>query len=227
MPGKARDIPADDALDNRDAPPHGGTLTAMNWLAHLYLSPPGPAHRMGNLLPDLVPAGSLAALPEELQPGIALHRSIDAFTDRHPVMRRSIQRLPAEWRRYGGILCDVFYDHLLARDWARYSTVPLAEFAREVYAGFDEWLPFIPEPAAHRLRLMREGDLLGSYQSIAGIAAALERISLRLRRPVALAGAAHILEQESDAFTADFREFFPALEEHAAAVCAAAERAVA
>ncbi|MEI9895635.1 MAG: hypothetical protein WDN28_17535 [Chthoniobacter sp.] len=61
----------------------------MNWLAHLYLSEPNAAFRLGNLLPDLASATALAGLPGEFQAGIQRHRRIDAFTDRHPVFRRS------------------------------------------------------------------------------------------------------------------------------------------
>jgi len=119
-------------------------LLWMNWLAHLYLSEPDPAFRLGNLLPDLIPARSLTSLPAEFQKGVGQHRRIDAFTDSHPVVRRSIQRIEPSSRRFGGILCDIFYDHFLARDWASYSSQLLPEFARTIYASFDQYRASIP-----------------------------------------------------------------------------------
>jgi len=188
----------------------------MNWLAHLFLSPPDdPAHRIGNLLPDLLSAPALTALPAEFQKGIALHRSIDAFTDRHPVVRQSIQRLPAPLRRFGGILCDMFYDHFLARDWTEYSPEPLPVFAARIYDSFDQFGTVIPPEASTGLARMRAADLLSSYQTIAGITAALHRISARLRRPVNLAASIEHLEQHYESFHADFRRFFPELQAHA------------
>jgi hypothetical protein len=89
----------------------------MNWLAHLFLSDPEPACRIGNLLPDFLSANVLAGLPAAFQRGIAQHRRIDAYTDAHPVFRRSVQRFAPPFRRYGGVLVDIFYDHFLARDW--------------------------------------------------------------------------------------------------------------
>src|SRR5690348_4103786 len=102
----------------------------MNWLAHLYLSEANPEFRLGNLLADIASRESLVSLPEAFQRGIAQHRRIDAFTDSHPVVRRSIQRFNPPLRRFGNILCDVFYDHFLARDWDSYSSEPLSPFAQ-------------------------------------------------------------------------------------------------
>ena len=188
----------------------------MNWLAHLYLSEPTPAFRLGNLLPDLVSVSVLAALPPEFQPGIRRHRQIDAFTDAHPVFRQSIQRLGPSFRRYGGVLIDMFYDHILAREWDSLAAQPLPAFAAEVYASLDADCPALPAEALHRLESMRTTDWLCSYREIAGITEALTRIGRRLRRPVELAPAVAILEGDYQLFLGDFREFFPQLIAHVA-----------
>jgi acyl carrier protein phosphodiesterase len=186
----------------------------MNWLAHLYLSEPCPAFRIGNLLPDLAPVSTLKDLPEEYQRGMAHHRRIDAFTDAHPVVHRSIARVPAPFRRFAGILTDVFYDYFLAREWRSFSKTPLPDFAAEVYASFSPRRHELPAEAYIRLEHMRQGDLLCSYRDRDGIAAALGRIGARLRRPVDLAAAVDFLEQYEDAFREDFTEFFWMLRGH-------------
>ena len=43
--------------------PLRGYYLRMNWLAHLYLSEPTPAFRIGNLLPDLAAAPVLSRCP--------------------------------------------------------------------------------------------------------------------------------------------------------------------
>jgi acyl carrier protein phosphodiesterase len=188
----------------------------MNSLAHLNLSDPTPAFRLGNLLPDLVPASVLAGLPPEFQAGIQRHRRIDAFTDEHPVFRRSIRRINPPFQRYGGVLVDIFYDHVLAREWSSYAATPLPEFAAEIYASFETHWAQIPANVRLRLEAMREADLLCSYREIAGITQALARIGARLRRPIDLAASVPVLEQEYEAFRADFAEFFPQLIAHVA-----------
>src|SRR3569833_1990969 len=109
----------------------------MNWLAHLFLSEPNAEFRIGNLLPDLARPSVLAGLSADFVRGIQQHRRIDAFTDSHPIVRRSIARVGPEFRRFGGIFVDIFYDHFLSREWPNFSDMPLTEFTRDIYLGFE------------------------------------------------------------------------------------------
>jgi acyl carrier protein phosphodiesterase len=186
----------------------------MNWLAHLYLSEPIPAFRIGNLLPDLVPASALSGLSSDFLRGVKQHRRIDAFTDTHPIVRRSISRVNPHFRRFGGILVDVFYDHFLARDWQNFSPIPLHTFAAEIYDSFDRYRSEIPSEALVHLKYMRESNWLCAYREINGILAALDRLGLRLRRPVPLGNAISVLRDNYDDLFADFSAFFPELISH-------------
>lgn len=183
----------------------------MNWLAHLILSDPAPAFRIGGLLPDLVSAAELEHICADYQAGIVRHRQIDAFTDAHPAFRRSVARFAPPFRRYGGILTDIFYDHFIARDWSRYSTVPLPEFTGGFYATFEAHRATLPPLAYERLCQIQNGGWLETYGRMAGIEEALRRLSFRLRRPFDLTGAVAALEQQHGEFAADFAEFFPEL----------------
>jgi acyl carrier protein phosphodiesterase len=86
------------------------------------------------------------SLPLAIRQSIWLHRKIDAFTDAHPVFRASKGRLRPPWRRYAGILVDVFYDHFLARDWALYSSVSLRDFSWSVYRTLHSHHEGLPTP---------------------------------------------------------------------------------
>ena len=186
----------------------------MNWLAHIYLSDPDPAARVGNMLPDLVPMNALASLPSGLQRGVAQHRRVDAFTDAHPIVRRSISRFAPPFRRFGGILTDLFYDHFLARDWRHFVVQPLEQFVGDVYAAFPTFREQMPALAYERLEQIRTADWLCSYGTVAGIAKALDRIGGRFSRPVNLSGAIRILEDKYEAFGADFVAFLPEVRAH-------------
>lgn len=183
----------------------------MNWLAHLRLSEPSPAFRIGSLLPDLIPAPLLAGLPAEFQGGIGRHRQIDAFTDAHALFRRSVQRLRPPYRRFGGILVDVFYDHFLSRDWRYYSNTSLPGFVAECHAAFESLGTDLPAEAASHLQRIRRGNWLNSYGEIAGVAEALRRTGSRLRRPFDLGASVSVLEENYEAFHGDFAAFFPEL----------------
>lgn len=186
----------------------------MNWLAHLFLSEPSAAFRIGNLLPDLLPAAGLRDLPAEFLRGAECHRRIDAFTDSHPVVRRSVARLVAPHRRFGGVLIDLFYDHFLAVGWKNYSAVTLEQFTGSVYKDFETNEHELPPEVTATLQKMRSADWLGSYREIANVRLALDRIGLRLRKPRALGGSVVELERNYGSLHADFTEFFPELRVH-------------
>ena len=186
----------------------------MNWLAHLFLSEKTPDSLMGNLLPDFLRNAELQALPREFDRGIRLHRIVDAFTDSHPVVLQSRRRLSPPYRRYAGIVVDMFYDHLLAVNWPRYSPVALEAFTSEVYASLRSRCDCLPGITRERMERMMREDWLGSYRQVEGVRLALERIGGRLSRPVDLGGAMALLEAERAAFTQDFETFFPLLQDH-------------
>ena len=186
----------------------------MNWLAHLVLSKPSSAFRIGNLLPDILPWNALQEVPEKFQGGIECHRLIDGFADAHPVFRQSVRRIEAPFRRYGGILIDVFYDHFLACSWSEHSAQSLEEFLAEFYSSFSGHRAELPELAYTRLTQIQEGNFLSSYQDLSGVRLALQRIGSRLRKPFALGEATLALESNYEDLHRDFQAFFPELTAH-------------
>ena len=186
----------------------------MNWLAHVFLSEPSAEFRIGNLLPDMVGQAALAGVSPDVMRGVRQHRRIDAFTDSHPIVRRSVARVGPEFRRFGGIFVDIFYDHFLSREWVNFSSTPLPVFTREIYSCFETHRQEIPQEAHEPLDKMKAEDWLSSYGDLHGVATTLGRIGLRLRRPTPLAAGAAILEADYAGFHADFSEFFPELREH-------------
>ncbi|MDF9828119.1 acyl carrier protein phosphodiesterase [Ereboglobus sp. PH5-5] len=191
----------------------------MNWLAHFLLSEPSPRFRIGNVLPDIVGPALISGMDIEYRRGAACHHAIDDFTDSHAVVHRSISRFAGvrELRHMGGVLTDMLYDHLLAQDcfWAKYSpSVPLPDFAAQIYDGIRAREHELPGAARSRLRLMCEHDWLVSYRDAGKIRLALQRMGARLRRPVDLSVAMPVFERAREAFSNDFAEFFPQLVRH-------------
>jgi acyl carrier protein phosphodiesterase len=186
----------------------------MNWLAHLLLSEPSAAFQIGNLLPDLLPASEAAMIAPVFQRGMACHRRIDVFTDSHPIVRRSVRRVSAAHRRFGGILVDVFYDHFLSTEWTSYCSQPLELFVADFYDSFDSYQAQLPVETFGYLQRLRTENWLCSYRELAGVQLTLERIGRRLRRQVNLGEAVIELEQNYDLLRADFGEFFPQLRAH-------------
>jgi acyl carrier protein phosphodiesterase len=183
----------------------------MNWLAHLVLSPPSPLVRLGNLAGDFVQGTAVTALHPELQQGIALHRAIDRFVDAHPIVQQGKARFAPPFRRFGGVLLDVYFDHFLARDFAVLTGGPLPAFLASVHADLQQHLTLLPAPLQRVVpRLANDGWLAG-YADIAGIERVLGLMSQRLPRanPLALGGGP--LRQHYASFSDDFAALWPAL----------------
>lgn len=174
----------------------------MNFLAHAMLAGDEPALIVGGVVGDWIKGPLPAGLPPELARGVALHRAIDRHAEDHPAFQRSRQRMSAERRRYAGVLVDIFYDHLLARDWPH--DEPLAAACRRIYGHLIDHLPALPEHARPAMQLMASEDWLGSYAGLDGIADVLQRMSRRARQPNPLAGGEVEFMSDAAGFAEDF-----------------------
>jgi acyl carrier protein phosphodiesterase len=183
----------------------------MNWLAHLYLSEAGVEHRLGNVLADVLRGPDCPPFTAAVQRGIACHRAIDAFTDSHPLVGQSRQRIQPPYRRFAGILVDVYYDHLLARHWYRYCDQELTLTTAEAYDGFLLYPGELPERVWRLVRRMAAEDWLAAIRDVADVQAVLARVEKRMRRPFPLASALGVLQQHDLGLEQDFLGFFPDL----------------
>lgn len=182
----------------------------MNFLAHALLAGNADADRIGGLMGDFVKGFLPAGLPPALASGVALHRAIDSFADRHPAFIKSRSRVSAERRRVSGVLVDLFYDHLLARDWADHGPGTLENYTLRLYASLDDFSGDLPERAREVADLMRTHDWLSAYRNVAAVGQAIDRMSIyRLRRANPLAGGIEEFLADADGFEADFRCFLP------------------
>ena len=183
----------------------------MNSLAHLHLGGAGPSQLLGSLYGDFVKGRLDGRFGVEIETAIRLHRRIDAFTDRHPLVERARARFPVERRRTSGILLDLFFDHCLARDWDDYGDEPLAAFTGRVYRVLAAQAE-LPERLAHIAPRMAAQDWLGSYRNFAVLEQVLWGMSRRLSRAHLLDGALAELERLYEPLSEDFRAFYPQLQ---------------
>ena len=185
----------------------------MNWLAHLFLSKPKVEDRLGNILGDLVKGKSRKNLSPCFNNGIRSHLLIDSFTDHHLIVKFSKRRINANYKKYSGVLVDIFYDHLLARNWHNYSQVSLSEFTEEIYTSFKDNLGDIPILAKKIIEQMINEKWLDSYYNILGVEKSLMRIKKRLSDKhdnlFIVSNLIEELENKYNDFEKDFNIFFP------------------
>lgn len=185
----------------------------MNYLAHLHLARHHDDAMLGAMLGDFVGTAGLDDWPEPVRREIRLHWRIDGYTDAHPAVRELRAVFPEGRRRYAGILLDVYFDHLLARDWARWHPeAPLRDFSRRVYGLLLRRLPALPGRLQRIAPVMAAGDWLGSYRDRDTVDRATARIATRLsRNGDKLVECLPVLRANEAAAEAAFEAFFPEL----------------
>jgi acyl carrier protein phosphodiesterase len=188
----------------------------VNFLAHLHLADGDPGDMAGGVAADFVRNPDLPSLEPDILRGVMLHRLIDGFTDRHPITHRSISRVSRRMGWFGGIVIDIYYDHILARDWDRYSAEPLPEFAARSYRVLEDRLTVLPEDAREFMRRFVDEDRLNRYATVEGIEDTLARVSHVIakripNKPIWLPDAMPILIARDAEIAADFHSFYPEL----------------
>ncbi len=179
----------------------------MNYLAHAFLSGADKEMLIGGLIADYVRGRPEASYGPGICRGIMLHRRLDAFTDEHPLFRQSAGRVWPRFRHYAGVIMDVFYDHLLARNFARFAPAEsLADFAGRANRSLHNVIEAIPAVFHERSRNL---NWLTGYVELDSVRKALERLSARSRRKVDLVAALEDLQAHDSELELDFLGFFP------------------
>ncbi len=180
----------------------------MNFLAHALLAGDAPALVVGGVVGDWIKGPLPGGLPADLARGVALHRAIDSHAETHPAFRQSRARVSPSRRRYAGVLVDIFYDHLLASEWAAMHQQPFAEYRHGVYRQVAARVAELPDHSHFALKLMATEDWFDSYARIDGIADVLVRMSRRVRRPNPLAGGEAEFLGDAKGFRTDFHAWW-------------------
>ncbi|QBB72320.1 DUF479 domain-containing protein [Pseudolysobacter antarcticus] len=188
----------------------------MNYLAHTLLAGSDPQLQLGGVLGDFWRGAPDPAWPPGLRAGVILHRHIDTFTDAHALLVEARALFVPPQRRYAGILLDVYFDHLLARDFSRYSDQPLAPFSTRMMSLLRESQQQMPLPMQRFIRYIGAHDGLAAYADPQVIVDVLCGIGHRLKHANPLAESAAPLFALAAPLSELFAAFFPILMQFAA-----------
>lgn len=183
----------------------------MNYLAHIYLSGDHELITIGNFIADGFKGKEYKKQPKEIQMGVLLHRHIDTFTDSHATVRISTKRLHEKYSHYSGIIVDMLYDHFLAKNWSRYSNIPLDEYVEDFYVSLERNFQLLPLRIQKMMPHMMTDNWLVSYASMEGIKRALEGMNRRTKHKSSMNEAVNELEEFYSEFENEFTLFFDEL----------------
>ncbi|MEP6898687.1 MAG: ACP phosphodiesterase [Rhodanobacter sp.] len=188
----------------------------MNHLAHALLAGDDEWLILGSVMGDFVhgPVDAIA-LPPRVLAGIRLHRVVDVFTDAHPEVLAAKASLPPPYRRYAGILLDMWFDHLLARDFPRWCTQSLDSYSDELRALLWRHDALLPAGLRRFRHYMEANDLPAGYAGLPTLDRALAGIGQRLSRANPLDSSLPLLVARDAVLQRHFEAFFPQLQDYA------------
>ena len=183
----------------------------MNVLAHIYLSGDSEKIIIGNYIGDYVKGRDYLKYPDLVRKGIILHRNIDAFTDRHPVVHRSKIYFSRKYHKYSGVITDIIYDHFLCKEWNFFFFFPLESVTYNFYRAMVNNYDILPENVRQMMPFFIINNWIESYQTLSGIKNVLKTLSKRTTLPNETRFAMRALKKNYYSLQDDFMEFFPQL----------------
>ena len=179
----------------------------MNFLAHVYLSGNDFEVALGNLIADRVRGKQIQHYPLKIQKGIKLHRSIDNFTDNHPLFRVSVSALFPEYRHYSRVIVDLYFDHFLAANREAHHPQTLGQFSLEFYQNIQAYAVDLPYPINHFLGALVKYNWFEYYQTVEGLKAIMTQMDKRTRFDSNLANSTTELVEKYSYFQNNFLDF--------------------
>ena len=152
----------------------------MNYLGHLFLSNNDTELMLSNLFGDFVKGKDLSQYKVKTQKGIVLHRAIDNYIDTHPAVIELLHILYPTLPKVSGIAVDLFFDHLLAKNWEKYHSLPLNTFLTNFYSSIEMDNEAFTSTFKNMVHHLVKVNWISYYPTINGLEKALHGVSSRI-----------------------------------------------
>ena len=186
----------------------------MNFLAHSYLSFHHHEILIGNMISDFVKGKKKFDYPKNVQAGIALHRSIDNFTDNHTATKEAAKFLKPAVGLYAGAFIDVAFDHFLANDGSEFTNDSLQAHASDTYGILTKNFTALPQRVQMLLPYMQSQNWLYNYKNIAGAQSSFGGVAKRARYLDSSAEVFGLFQTHYNSLHDCYKTFFPSLKEY-------------
>ena len=179
----------------------------MNFLGHLYFSSDLPQLQYANLFGDFVRGRNFDQYSDVIQKGIKLHRAIDSYIDNHPDVKELMHSLYESLPKITGIAVDLYFDHLLARNWSDFHPKDLDEFIEEFYQVKLENEHMYSDDFLFMISRMKSYRWLNQYKNDEGLVKMCEGLSKRVSFENKLPEAPMIFKKNEEHITKVFRKY--------------------
>ena len=146
-----------------------------------------------------------------IQEGIRMHRFIDEFMDNHTEVKKAKHRLYPHYGKYAAVIIDMYYDHILARNWSVFSPLNLDSFTTAAYKMLHSRRSIMPERSLATLDHMSTHDWLSGYAQMGGMQRAFIGLSRRARFDSKMENATLHLEEDYEKLKEEFKRYMPEL----------------
>lgn len=182
---------------------------SMNYLAHSFLSFSIEPVLLGQFIADDVKGNKWQLLPEEVQRGVLLHRFIDDFTDRHPLMLDLKKLLHPTLGKFSGVVLDILLDHVLSLKWHEYSQTDRQCWIDSTYRQLSGYMNEMTEKRQIIISKMIEHDWMNMYKTPEGTSRILLNMSRRIPFSNPLKDSFEVYLKHEASIQSVFDDFFP------------------
>lgn len=186
----------------------------MNLLGHIYLSNNDNRLAVANLFGDFVKGKKYLEYPEWIQAGVRLHREIDQYIDNHPSVRNLMEILRPEIPRVSAVAIDLFFDHLLAKNWEKFHSTELNLFLADFYSSIPSFKSSFDPNFEFFLNMLMERKWINHYSSFEGLKRMCNGVGNRISFPNALPQAYNSFKKHETAIESAFYEYMTDANEH-------------
>lgn len=134
------------------------------------------------MMGDFIKGNNFGKFPIGIQQGIHLHRSIDRYTDQHPLILTATSLLKPEFRLSAGVFVDIVFDHFLANDINRFTDSELSTFTQHVYTTLSKHDIYFDEKMQTFFGYMSQYNWLYNYKFKEGLSKSILGICKRYPR---------------------------------------------
>jgi len=162
---------------------------------------------LANLYGDFVKGSNLEAYTESVQTGIRLHRSIDNFIDTHPDVLELKRLLYEDLPKVSGIAVDLFFDHLLAKNWSNFHELSLTDFLDRFYKYEAPLTMNFSVEFLNFIHAMRSHNWMSHYPTEYGLRKSCEGVSAKISFPNGLKEGHLVFKKHEEVITECFKKY--------------------